>query len=152
MAYNIVNNSSGSVIQQVKAKLDVTTTVAANFYGPGVPTTANMALLLSATITPKSATSILLFEITGSGACDGPPDYPLIAIFQSGVANAIFANDQGLANAQYLISLKYYMTSGTTSSTTFSVYHSSYFGQNFHYNDLVSGIANVTFIITEVVA
>ena len=102
--------------------------VAANFFGPGAPTTADMALLISAAITPQDSANILIFDFFASGSCDSPPDYPLIAIFQSGVANAIFANNQGVANAQYTFSPKYYMTAGTTSATTFSVYHSSFFG------------------------
>ena len=144
------STASGTVVQQVRAKLTGTTTVAANFFGPGAPTTADMALLISAAITPQDSANILIFDFFASGSCDSPPDYPLIAIFQSGVANAIFANNQGVANAQYTFSPKYYMTAGTTSATTFSVYHSSFFGQNFNYNDVISSIANVTFIITEV--
>lgn len=143
---------SGTVLQQVRAKITGSTTAAATFYGPAVPTTADMDLLLSATITPTSASSVLIFEVFGSGSCAGPPDYPLLAIFQSGVTDAIFANSQGHANAQYTFSPKYYMVAGTTSSTTFSVYHSSYFGNTFTYNDLISTIGEVTFIITEVVA
>jgi len=151
MAYNIIGNSPGTVVQQVRNNSTAAINVAANFYGPGVPTTADMALIISATIKPKNASNVLIFEFFGSGSCDSPPDYPLIAIFQSGVSNAIFANDNGISNAQFTFSPKYFMTAGTTSSTTFSVYHSSYFGQTFHYNDLISGIANVTFIITEVI-
>jgi len=144
------STASGTVVQQVRAKSTAQIDVAAAFYSTSLPTTSDMALLISATITPFSASNILIFDFYGAAACDSPPDYPLIAIFQSGVTNAIFANDNGIANAQCTFSPKYFMTAGTTSSTTFSVYHSSYFGKTFHYNDLIPGIGNMTFIITEV--
>ena len=142
-------SSSGPVVQQVRANSSALITVAANFYGP-VPTTANMAFVISATITPKSASNILIFEFYGSAISANPPDYPYIAIFQSGVTNAIFGNDNGVANAQVTFSPKYYGIAGTTSATTYSVYHSSFFGQTFSYNDFNNGIGYVTFIITEV--
>ena len=86
------------------------------------------------------------------GSCDMlDKDFPKIEYIKNS-KNVGFgkANNQGVANAQYTFSPKYYMTAGTTSATTFSVYHSSFFGQNFNYNDVISSIANVTFIITEV--
>ena len=87
-----------------------------------IPQITEGTQFLSLAITPISATSKLFFTIILSlspsvaASCNG-------ALFQDSIANAIAAGSSYLASGtgQIPLSLAYFMTSGTTSSTTFTV-------------------------------
>lgn len=114
---------AGSVLQvvnfQTGAVATGTTTIPLD---NTIPQITEGTQFLSLAITPISATSKLLFNIivTGSPAV---ADYIATALFQGATANAIAATNQytGANGGTAFGILNYFMTSGTTSSTTFTV-------------------------------
>lgn len=74
-------------------------------------------------ITPKSATSKLIIEVTAILSFTVANGTVAVALFQDATANALAATVQSQAVASGLttISLRHVMTSGTTSATTFRV-------------------------------
>lgn len=77
--------------------------------------------ILSRAITPVSVTSKLLIEVTAIIARVGT-DTVTLALFQDATANAIAAVPQTITgNTAAQITLRWVMTSGTTSATTFTV-------------------------------
>lgn len=77
---------------------------------------------LSASITPKSATSTLVIEATVYGSTNALATWAA-ALFQDSTANALTAGayTQPVTNYAGCIVLRYVMASGTTSATTFKV-------------------------------
>jgi hypothetical protein len=72
-------------------------------------------------ITPKSATNILIIQVTLQIGFNGG-DWTTVALFQDSTANALAATTTNLsANFGNPQTFSYKMTSGTTSSTTFRV-------------------------------
>ena len=92
-----------------------------------IPQNTEGAELFTVSITPTSATTKLLItaNVELSSSAGG---WLIIAIFQDSTANAIAATTSYMASATggVTIPLTYYMTSGTTSSTTFKLRY----GQN----------------------
>lgn len=73
------------------------------------------------TITPKSATSKLKIDVTVVGSLSIGDNHSL-ALFQDATASALtVASVQNVAGVLETVSFSYYMTSGTTSATTFKV-------------------------------
>jgi len=77
---------------------------------------------MSLAITPRSATSKLLIEVTFLAAPNAN-QYITCALFQDSTANALSAVTEvnGSADWSVTLSFSHVMTSGTTSSTTFKV-------------------------------
>ena len=73
-------------------------------------------------ITPKSATNILVIQVTVYMSNSAANDL-IVALFQDSTANALAAAStyQGAATGRITIPLTYTMTAGTTSSTTFRI-------------------------------
>ena len=73
-------------------------------------------------ITPKSATNILVIQVTVYMSNSAANDL-IVALFQDSTANALAAAStyQGAATGRVTIPLTYTMTAGTTSSTTFRI-------------------------------
>jgi len=73
--------------------------------------------------TPNSSTSTLIIQVTLQLASSAAGGRMTAALFQDSTANALATSVQGFvdANKPLSMSFTYYMTSGTTSSTTFKV-------------------------------
>lgn len=78
---------------------------------------------LSVSITPTSAANILEIEVQMYLANSAAGFYMIAALFQDATANALAATAEytNAANVPIIITLKYRMTAGTTSATTFKV-------------------------------
>jgi hypothetical protein len=77
---------------------------------------------MSLAITPKSATSKLVIEVVANFDSSAPAGV-IMALFQDSVANALAASWDFVdtASGRVQVVLRYVMTSGTTSATTFKV-------------------------------
>ena len=114
---------AGSVIQVKNYQFGtVATGTTVIPYDNTIPQITEGNQFLSLAITPISATSKLLFQIFLSGT-HSAGGWITSALFQDSTANAIAttASYQGQATAAANGTLNYFMTSGTTSSTTFTV-------------------------------
>ena len=79
---------------------------------------------MTVSITPKSSTNILMIEATADLSHSTATAYMILALFQDAITNALAAAPTTLsatATGGAIISLKYAMVAGTTSSTTFRV-------------------------------
>ena len=78
--------------------------------------------VMTLAITPTHASNKLKIEVTAF-VCDSHADSVNMALFQDSDAGALAATEeyQGDSNAPLALVLCYYMTTGTTSSTTFKV-------------------------------
>lgn len=108
----IVNTITGTVATG-------TTTIP---YIDSIPQNTNGDQYMSLSITPKSATSTLVIDVVFNGSCSAGQNMT-VALFQDSTANALAAVSEApaLNNNLTTIFLRYEMTSGTTSSTTFKV-------------------------------
>lgn len=77
--------------------------------------------ILTQAITPKSATSKLVIEVTAVMACTTAPDTAALALFQDSGTDAIAANCCGLDGYGDPKTLRYEVTSGSTTARTFKV-------------------------------
>jgi len=85
-----------------------------------IPQQAEGDEVITATITPTSATSLLVIDFVFSGATTG--DFMNAALFQDATDNAIYAIQIDKSGLQDQVTVgKYIMVSGTTSATTFKV-------------------------------
>jgi len=114
--------------------------------------------IITATITPKTSTSILeivfiapMIKDTTAGA-----NSLIVALFQDATSNALAASSSisGTTSAGRYQYLKYVMTSGTTSSTTFRirggiVSGTSYINANTSGTRLMGGVSKASLTITE---
>jgi hypothetical protein len=77
---------------------------------------------MTCTITPTNASSTLEIDILWNGG-SSVANYTAVCLFQDSTANALAVswNTNFQANAPTSISIKYLMTAGTTSATTFKV-------------------------------
>ena len=113
---------AGSVLQVVNSQTGaVATTTTTTPIDDTIPQITEGGQFLSLAITPISATSKLLFEIVLMISTSGA-NSTIVALFQGATANAIAAamTNSG-ATLNTTAALNYFMTSGTTSSTTFTV-------------------------------
>lgn len=107
-------------------------------------------------ITPKSATSKLVIAIIVQGSVN-VADWASMALFQDATANALACgwNYLTTATAGMPLTLTHYMTSGTTSSTTFRVRIGTNGGNTFSINGAAAarfgGTLASSITITEVV-
>jgi len=164
-AVEILNNSgrivvgqSGSVIQVVNVQTQsfVTSTVAIPTDNT-IPQNTEGTELFTLAITPTSASSKLLIQVnvlTGNT----PAQWPTIALFQDSTANALNVNStfQGTASAGNTLSLAYFMTAGTTSSTTFKIRfglgNTGSMQINGFNSAIYGGVATATMTIMEIAA
>ncbi len=74
-------------------------------------------------ITPKSATNKLRIDVTAVYACSQLQTFVGVALFQDSTANALAAVIQEVfaADGNVTATFAHFMTSGTTSATTFKV-------------------------------
>ena len=115
---------AGSVLQVVNSQSGaVATTTTIIPFDDTIPQITEGGQFLSLAITPKSATSKLLihFMLNLAHSASGPR--LTAALFQDSIANAIAAGTIRTTDINTVVqpTSTYFMTSGTTSSTTFTV-------------------------------
>jgi hypothetical protein len=114
---------TGSVLQVVNTQSSTyTSTVTAIPSDNTIPQNSEGAELFTASITPTSSASKLFIQVVVELANSGAA-WLAIALFQDSTANALAANTiyQGTATGGSILTINYFMTAGTTSSTTFKV-------------------------------
>lgn len=102
--------------------------------------------VMTASITPKSATNILIVEAVIYGSLNGAGASEFIgALFRDAVANGIGANSVTISGAGYLevITVRAKVTAGSTSATTFRCRLGSTDGRNVAFNGYASSTAGV---------
>lgn len=115
-------SSASFVVQQARASTNASTTGTTTIpLDDTIPQKTEGDEYLTCTITPTNTNSILVidatFNISGSNG-----DICTMALFQDATSNAIAATyvvNSNVMTAPFL--LKYYMTAGTTSATTFKI-------------------------------
>lgn len=111
-----------TIIQQVNTSTSSyasTTTVIPS--DDTIPQQTEGSELLTLAITPTNASNTLLIEFTGWGHCASDTVFS-VALFQDSTADAIAAvGANNLGNSVKAMSLRHFMTAGTTSSTTFKI-------------------------------
>ena len=150
---------AGSVLQVVNFQTGAVATGTASIpFDNTIPQITEGTQFLSLAITPISATSKLLFQITMQmstlfGA------WCSTALFQDSTTNAIAAGGAYMLTIQggVLTPLNYFMTSGTTSTTTFTVRFGGDGGQTITVNGqngarVFGGVASSSITITEIAA
>lgn len=114
----------GHVIQVVNYTSNTATSSTATLpYDNTIPQITEGFEILSATITPKSASSKLFFNVLFNGyhSAENSAGFTL-ALFQNGVSNALSSQIFTVSsNNYYSRMIQHFMTAGTTSATTFSV-------------------------------
>ena len=117
-------NYAGALVQAVSvSSTAVATTATAIPYDDSIPQSGEGASFLTLAITPKSATNILVIELTGvfgrSASGNGT-----MALFQDSGANALAAVPMRFESidASAIGRLTHTMVAGTTSATTFKLY------------------------------
>lgn len=117
--------SSGTVLQVVNYQTGAVATGTTQMpYDDTIPQNTEGNEYMSLAITPKSATSKLVIQIIAMFTGNPGAGMSLtLALFQDSTANALAAIDsyQTTNGGVLTIPLIHYMTSGTTSSTTFKV-------------------------------
>lgn len=124
---NTSNLPVGTVLQVVNVQSGSFTSSTGTFpFDNTIPQNTEGTELFTVSITPTSASSKLLIQAV---ACLGNSagDWMTIALFQDSTANALAANlaYQATATGTLMMPVNYYMTAGTTSSTTFKIRYGS---------------------------
>lgn len=122
-----------------------------------IPQSSEGDPLISLAITPTSATNILVFDFYCPAASDGQGGI-ILALFQDSNTDATFtASDDIFDFAMGGATFRYYMTAGTTSSTTFSIRYGApaSTGTQVYINGnasgrLFGGTSKVVFTISEI--
>lgn len=140
--------AGGSVLVQSKQVMYTTVTNLTTFipWDNTIPQNTEGQEIITLTITPQSASNILVFNWNiNYGLTANDIGNVVAALFQDTTANALFAItgntiqnivNTGLQNAG--INLRYFMTAGTTSSTTFKIRMGAEYGGarlNGYYNN-----------------
>lgn len=122
---NYASLPTGSILQivnyQTGALATGTTTIP---YDDTIPQITEGDQYMSLSITPKSATSKLKIDVVAMLTTSASAGWMTVALFQDTTANALAATTSIFyAGSGYggTLPLTYFMTSGTTSSTTFKV-------------------------------
>ncbi len=116
--------TTGKVLQIVSAEYSAgTSTTSVIPHDTTIPQNTEGLELTTLSITPTSATSILLIEWFSSMAGGSADMACMLALFQDSTADALSAMQWSNLNEHTVNTaiLTHYMTSGTTSSTTFKV-------------------------------
>ncbi len=126
---NIAADSSylpaGSVVQVVNTLNVAMTTIATAIpYDDTIPQISEGGAVMSRAITPTNASNNLLIRATVCWSNNTGATYNTLALFQDSTANALACTTLFYGTGTQLpqiSTLEYYMTAGTTSSTTFSL-------------------------------
>lgn len=150
------NTSSGIIVQQVRATASGTfSTAASNYVNFAVPTNAQGASVISATITPTSAANILIFDFS-TYVFTSPATNCAVALHQGAIVNAIYTQAAEGLQIEPLC-FKYYQVAGTTAATTFTIRGSSFgpgvvtmYLNGLPGGQIAGGSEKIIFTITEV--
>jgi len=115
--------STGTVLQVVNYQTGaVATGTTVIPFDDTIPQNTEGDEYMSLAITPKSATSKLLIQVTVQATCS-VNSWGNVALFQDSTANALAVafGFTDAATSGHAVEFTHYMTSGTTSSTTFKV-------------------------------
>jgi len=115
--------TTGKVVQVVNTQTGaVATTTTVMQDDDTIPQNTEGGEFMTLAITPTSASNKLVIEVIGHfiGSYAGAQSM-IGALFQDSTANALATSYAGVSTAYIIISLpiRYYMTAGTTSATTF---------------------------------
>lgn len=112
-----------NLVQAVGSTLTITSGTTVIPFDNTLPQNTEGIAIGSQAITPKSATNILEIEVVACVNCVAAASVITLALFQDSGASAISTSFglTGAANGGQTLVLRYRMTAGTTSSTTFSV-------------------------------
>ena len=113
---------AGSIVQVATSATGAVATGTTTIpFDDTIPQITEGTEFMTLAITPKSATNILIIQVTLQIGFNGG-DWTTVALFQDSTANALAATTTNLiANFGNPQTFSYKMTSGTTSSTTFRV-------------------------------
>jgi hypothetical protein len=134
---------TGSVVQVVNYQTGVSAISSASVIIPtdtSLPQNTEGDEYMTLAITPKSTTNKLLIEVLAWGEAAGN-DLITCALFQDTIASAIATTIPHYAptNQPYLFNIRWYMTAGTTSATTFKLRMGSSAGYVVHFNRYNNG-------------
>ncbi len=119
------NALSGSIVQVVNTlNVTMTTIATAIPYDDTIPQISEGGAVMSRAITPTNASNKLLIRATVCWSNNTGATYNTLALFQDATANALACTALFYGTSTQLpqiSTLEYYMTAGTTSSTTFSL-------------------------------
>lgn len=117
-------DNSGKIVQIVNFQTGAINTGTTNFpEDDTIPQITEGNEWMTLAITPTSATNKLKIDVVVHQSTNGC-SHNQVALFQDSTANALavgFFTDTHYNNQMYCIAFTYYMTAGTTSSTTFKV-------------------------------
>lgn len=147
------------VVQQIRSSTAATdSTSTAIPADDTIPQNTEGKELLTVTITPTSSSHILVIQAELNFSIAVTPQAAM-ALFQDSTANALCAGPLLFSVAGYMGSnvLTYYMTAGTTSSTTFKLRYGPAAGGTVYINSvsgtrLYGGVALCSLIVTEYTA
>lgn len=131
----------GSILlQQVRASTASGTSTSSQYSNSSAPTTSNGAQSISLSITPSNVNNILVIQHTGLYACSSSSSV-ILALFQDAGATCLYADGSVTATTTFR-NFTYYMTAGTTSSTTFKVRFGPNSAVTAYFNTLNDGTSN----------
>ena len=155
---NVVNSSGSGTIVNFDSVIYTTATSTGTSLTPSsTPTTSNTTLLFSLTYAPTSSSNILVFDFNGEWTQD-TTNYGVTFFLFAGTtllcssAGGIFITG-GVSQLGSTGTILYYMTAGTTSSTTYAIYYArtalgtAYVNQNpagNNYNNTIFSFLTVT--------
>lgn len=117
---------SGEQIQQVRTSTTTHTSTVEDIPSDDtIPQKTEGDQLFSLAITPTNASNILVFDFTAMYSVDTGSYTITFALFQDAGTNAIYATGDLGTTALRTCCFRYYMTAGTTSSTTFYLRYGS---------------------------
>lgn len=115
------NTPVGGLIQQIYSSTSSLVTCSTiTPFDDTIPQNSEGTEVLTATITPTSATNLLFIEANIFGSNSSSPSVITAALFQDSTVNALAAVGEA-QGPDTTISLTFRMTSGTTSATTFKM-------------------------------
>lgn len=117
---------AGSVIQVVSGETSSEFSIATAMSAGSTPQSTDGVEVVTATITPKSATSVLLIEFRANGSSNNVAANHSIALFRDSTASALAAahNTFGAAtggNTDYRLDIQHRLVAGSTTATTFKI-------------------------------
>jgi hypothetical protein len=151
------NALAGSVVQVVNTQTGaVATGTTAIPYDDTIPQITEGTEFMTLAITPTSATNKLKIEVVFNAANSGAARHT-VALFQDSTANALAAVNVVPPNAgnEFPACFTHYMTSGTTSATTFRVRCGTHSGDTITFNGSsgarkLGGVLASSITITEI--
>jgi hypothetical protein len=124
----------------------------------GVPVSTEGVEVITATITPKSATSILRVEYGGVASTSGSAINACHAIFRDSDANALTARAVTITSGTYIhdVEMSWDVVSGSVAPTTFKVRVGPASATTIYINGnsgaLFGGVGHTTLAVTEIAA